>query len=99
MAKSHNQKGKILFLEQMLRETGENRVVTMQEILTKLMEYGIRAERKSIYDDIEALRDFRNGCKIQKRKAGRLLSCRTDCAGEGKHIKESRRTEGRRAES
>lgn len=70
MAKSHNQKGKILFLEQMLRETGENRVVTMQEILTKLMEYGIRAERKSIYDDIEALRDFGMDVKYKRGRPG-----------------------------
>lgn len=58
MAKSHNQKAKILFLAQMLRETGENRVLTMQEILSRLNDYGIQAERKSIYDDFEALRDF-----------------------------------------
>lgn len=70
MAKSHNQKGKILFLEQMLRETGENRVVTMQEILTRLMEYGIRAERKSIYDDIEALRDFGMDVKYKRGRPG-----------------------------
>lgn len=66
MAKSHNQKAKILFLEQMLRETGEEHVVTMQEILAKLMEHGIPAERKSIYDDIEALRSF--GMDIQFRR-------------------------------
>ena len=58
MAKSRNQKGKILVLEHLLQGTGESRIVTMQEILDKLLEYGITAERKSIYDDIEALREF-----------------------------------------
>ena len=33
MAKSRNQKAKILVLEHLLCETGENRAVTMQEIL------------------------------------------------------------------
>ncbi|MDO4340448.1 MAG: WYL domain-containing protein [Eubacteriales bacterium] len=70
MAKSHNQKAKILYLEHMLRETGENRVVTMQEILTKLMECGIRAERKSIYDDIEALRDFGMDVRYRRGRPG-----------------------------
>ena len=53
MAKGINQKGKILYLEKILRETGENRTCTMQDILGRLMEYGIHAERKSIYDDME----------------------------------------------
>ena len=40
--------------------------VTMQEILAKLEEQGIRAERKSIYDDMETLRDF--GMDIHYRR-------------------------------
>ena len=66
MARSNNQKGKILYLERMLRETGENRAVSMQEILERLLEKGIRAERKSIYDDMEVLRSF--GMNIQYRR-------------------------------
>ena len=58
MAKSCNQKGKILYLQKMLSETTSQNPVTMQEILAKLEEQGIRAERKSIYDDMETLRDF-----------------------------------------
>lgn len=53
MAKSCNQKGKILYLQKMLSETTSQKPVTMQEILAKLEEQGIRAERKSIYDDME----------------------------------------------
>ena len=58
MAKSNNQKAKILYLERMLRETGEDHVVTMKEILTFLQEKGICAERKSIYDDMDVLRSM-----------------------------------------
>ena len=58
MAKSCNQKGKILYLQKMLSETTSQNPVTMQEILAKLEEQGIRAERKSIYDDMETLRDY-----------------------------------------
>ena len=57
MAKSCNQKGKILYLQKMLSETTSQKPVTMQEILAKLEEQGIRAERKSIYDDMETLRE------------------------------------------
>ena len=54
----------------------------MQEILDKLAECGINAERKSIYDDLDALRDFGLDVKYKKRKTGRLLHCRTDCCRE-----------------
>lgn len=70
MAKSHNQKAKILVLAQMLRESGENRVLSMQDILAGLMEYGIQAERKSIYDDIEALRDFGMDVRFKRGRMG-----------------------------
>ena len=43
MAKSCNQKGKILYLERMLSETTSENPVSMQEILAKLEEQGIRA--------------------------------------------------------
>ncbi len=58
MAKYNNQKAKILFLQQMLYDTGEDHTISMQEILESLLEKGIRAERKSIYDDMEVLRFF-----------------------------------------
>lgn len=58
MAKLQNQKAKILYLEKMIRETGENHVITLQEILEELAKHDIRAERKSIYDDFAVLRTF-----------------------------------------
>lgn len=50
---------KILYLMKMfLEKTDETHSVTMQEILAYLRNHGIDAERKSIYSDIDLLRDF-----------------------------------------
>ena len=73
MAKSHNQKIKILILAEILKGTDVHKVVTMQEILDRIGQHGISAERKSIYDDMEALRDF--GYDIQYKR-GRTGGCR-----------------------
>lgn len=70
MAKTNNQKGKILYLEKILRGTGENRTVSMQEILAELSKYGVTAERKSIYDDIEVLRSFGMDILYRRGKPG-----------------------------
>lgn len=53
------QKLKMLYLMQMLvEETDAEKGLTMVEILRRLEARGITAERKSIYRDIEALREF-----------------------------------------
>ena len=70
MAKSNNQKGKILYLERLLCGTGEDRMVTMQEILAYLLDNGIHAERKSIYDDMEVLRAFGMDIRYRRGKPG-----------------------------
>lgn len=58
MAKHNNQKAKILFLQQILDTTEEGHPISMQEIIRRLTEQDIRAERKSIYDDMDVLRGF-----------------------------------------
>lgn len=59
MAKSANQKLKLLYLLKLLREqSDEDHPIAMQEIIAHLEANDIRAERKSIYDDMEALRQF-----------------------------------------
>ena len=68
MAKGINQKGKILYLEKILRETSETHPCTMQEIIGRLQEYGVSAERKSIYDDMEVLRNFGMDIKFKRGK-------------------------------
>ncbi len=65
MAKSSNQKKKLALLRSILLErTSETHPITMREIITALASYGISAERKSIYDDLEALREL--GLDVQK---------------------------------
>jgi len=57
MAKSADQKRKILYLAGIFKEyTDEEHALTMKEIIQKLEDCGISAERKSLYDDIETLR-------------------------------------------
>ena len=59
MAKGNNQKLKIIYLMKILLEkTDEEHSITMPEIIAALESYGISAERKSIYSDIENLRVF-----------------------------------------
>lgn len=70
MAKSYNQKAKILYLEKILKESTQYRPVSMQEILAGLEAQGIRAERKSIYDDMETLRDFGMEVRYRRGRAG-----------------------------
>lgn len=59
MAKASNQKLKLLYIVRfLLEETDQNHPITVGEIIEKLRAVDISAERKSVYDDIEALRDF-----------------------------------------
>lgn len=57
MAKQPNQKLKLLYLSRILEErTDHSHGLTLAEISSALREYNISAERKSLYDDIEALK-------------------------------------------
>lgn len=59
MAKTSNQKLKLLYLMKILTEkTDDTHSMTLQEIQSALASHGITAERKSLYDDIEALRNY-----------------------------------------
>ncbi len=59
MAKSANQKLKLLFLLKFLTEhSDENHPVSTAQIIDELAKNDISAERKSIYDDIESLIRF-----------------------------------------
>ena len=54
MAERSKQKLKLIYLMQILMEkTDETHSITMSEIISALKSYGITAERKSLYDDIE----------------------------------------------
>ena len=59
IARGVNQKLKLLYLYKILNEqTDENVTLNAAELIRELDKYGVSAERKSIYDDIEALRYF-----------------------------------------
>ena len=59
MAKSSNQKLKLLHLAQyLMQNSDELHPVTLAQITSYLDKQGISAERKSLYSDIDALRDF-----------------------------------------
>lgn len=59
MAKSSNQKVKLLYILRMLQEeTDENHLLSTNEIIARLAANDISAERKTIYDDINQLIDY-----------------------------------------
>ena len=71
MARSTNQKLKLLYLMQyLLRNSDENHPVTVRQMGEYLRGQGISAERKSLYDDVEALQQF--GLDIIQVKDGNL---------------------------
>lgn len=78
MPKSYGQKLKILYLAQLLLErSDENHPITTKEMIRYLESQGIRAERKSIYDDINALQTFgMDIVAIREKPGGYYLASR-----------------------
>lgn len=67
MAKSENQKMRIIYLKEMLEKyTDIDHGLTMEEILEKLQKLDITSERRAIYDDIRLLGEDGYGLPIQK---------------------------------
>ena len=63
--KRPNQKLKLLYLMKILmQETDEAHPLSLAQLVEKLEGYGVEAERKSLYDDMEVLRVF--GIDIEK---------------------------------
>ena len=72
MARSSFQKLKLLHvMNYLLQNSDEEHPVTVHQMIQYLASNGIAAERKSIYDDIEALRTF--GMDIEECKRGRVF--------------------------
>lgn len=64
--KNNSSKLKILYLRQILEdETDAEHGLTMSKIIQRLAEYGIEAERKGIYRDFAALKEF--GIDVDKK--------------------------------
>ena len=71
MPKNPKQKQKLLYIMKFFMEkTDDDYGVTVADIIEYLDSYEIVAERKSIYNDIECLRDF--GMDIVKTKVGKI---------------------------
>ena len=67
MAKSENQKLKILVLLDLFKsKTDEEHGVTTSDIIDYLAEHGIKAERKTVYADLNTLKEY--GYEISKEK-------------------------------
>ncbi len=70
MPKGINQKLKLYYLARiMVEKTDDEHRITMPEIQEKLEAYGVTADRKSLYDDLEALRVL--GIDVIGEKDGR----------------------------
>ena len=69
MARGAHQKLKLLYLAKILQEeTDDSHGLTMPELIRRLNSYGIEADRKCLYDDLNQLEDF--GMDILREKAG-----------------------------
>ena len=70
MPKGTKQKFKLIYIiKYLLENTDENHKVTMADILKYLEQHEITAERKGIYNDIEAIREL--GIEVIGEKVGR----------------------------
>jgi len=70
MAKGSNQKLKMLYLMKIfMEETDDAHALTMPELIAKLNAYGVNADRKTLYMDMEELRTF--GLDIISEQQGR----------------------------
>lgn len=59
MSKGNYQKLKLLYLMKIFSEdTDETHMLTLPQIIDKLSAYGVSAERKTLYQDFDLLRDF-----------------------------------------
>ena len=75
MAKSSNQKLKLLFLKEIFEEyTDKDTFISMEQILSLLEKRGITAERKSIYEDIYVLQDMGMDIELVRNKGYHLNS-------------------------
>ena len=68
MPKSSNQKLKLLYLRRiLLEETDDNHHLNAEQLVSKLEQLGINADRKTIYADVAALQDYGMDIFLQRR--------------------------------
>lgn len=73
--RNETHKQKLLYLAKILyEETDEDHILTADKIVTRLHEYGISCERKTIYRDLDTLSAF--GMDIERDRRGAYLASR-----------------------
>ena len=71
MPKSSNQKLKLLYLRRiLLEETDDNHHLNAEQLVSKLEQLGINADRKTIYADVAALQDYGMDIFLQRGPGG-----------------------------
>lgn len=79
MAKQSNQKLKLLYLLRIfLENTDETSGMTIAQLSTELSKYNVSAARKSLYDDIEALRLFGIDVRVKRDRCVRYYVARRE---------------------
>jgi len=74
MVENSNLKMKTLYIIKILLEkTDENNYLTVNDIISELVMYGITAERKSVYTDIELLKNFGMDIICERGRANRYF--------------------------
>lgn len=72
MAKNDKQRLKLVYLQQIFQqETDELHGLTLEALITRLADYGIQAERKALYKDLAALKEY--GMDIVSIKEARTV--------------------------
>lgn len=66
---SEKKKKLLCIAEILLKETDEEHAITLPELLQRLADLGIPAERKSVYDDLETLRSMGMHIGTKKEKS------------------------------
>lgn len=79
MPREANQKSKLLYLMRILLErTDENNTLNASELVSALAAYDIQATRKTVYNDIETLRQFDIDIELQRGKDGGYYAASRD---------------------
>ena len=84
MAKRSNQKLRLLYINKILHElTDEHHGISLSQLASELARYGIFAERKTLYDDVESLRVFGVDIRVKRaRNVNYYVASRTFWAAE-----------------
>lgn len=80
MARSERQKLKLLYLRDYLQDTDEKHPASGNTLLEYLRTKGIRAERKSIYQDIRALNEYGAEIRCRRGRGGGYYVARREFA-------------------